>query len=266
VEVAALRALVADNIRRTAKRRKLALSALADFAGVSRAQLFDVLASRKAENLERVAEEVRALGRTAFVVPTDVRAVDECEALIDNTLAELGRIDVLVNNAGGSHNHRFEAWTPAYYQNMLDLNLRSVFVLSHRVAPHMEERGSGSIVNVSSGAAAQGLPDVAPYGAAKAGVENLTKSFAAALGPKGIRVNCVRVGAVKSEGFVRAMEKVGRDPDVVGGSASALGRAGDPEEIAWPIVFFASDASSYISGETVFACGGPRSPTPPIPD
>jgi NAD(P)-dependent dehydrogenase (short-subunit alcohol dehydrogenase family) len=225
-----------------------------------------VLASRKVANLEAVATEVEALGRKAMVAPTDVRVVEECEALIDGAIAEMGRVDVLVNNAGGSHNHRFEDWTPDYYQNMLDLNLRSVFVLSHRVAPHMQARGSGAIVNVSSGAAAQGLPEVAPYGAAKAGVENLTKSFAAALTPSGIRVNCVRVGAIKSEGFVRAMEKVGRDPDAVGGAASATGRAGDPEEIAWPIVFFASDASTYISGETIFAGGGMRSPTSPIGD
>jgi NAD(P)-dependent dehydrogenase (short-subunit alcohol dehydrogenase family) len=225
-----------------------------------------VLASRKVANLEAVAAEVESLGRKAMVAQTDVRVVEECEALIDGAIAEMGGIDVLVNNAGGSHNHRFEDWTPAYYQNMLDLNLRSVFVLSHRVAPHMQARGSGAIVNVSSGAAAQGLPEVAPYGAAKAGVENLTKSFAAALTPSGIRVNCVRVGAIKSEGFVRAMEKVGRDPDAVGGAASATGRAGDPEEIAWPIVFFASDASTYISGETIFAGGGMRARTPPIED
>jgi NAD(P)-dependent dehydrogenase (short-subunit alcohol dehydrogenase family) len=225
-----------------------------------------VLASRKVENLEAVAAEVAALGRTAKVMQTDVRVVEECEALIDDTIADLGRIDVLVNNAGGSHNHPFDAWTPDYYQNMLDLNLRSVFVLSHRVAPHMQARGSGAIVNVSSGAAATGLPDVAPYGAAKAGVENLTMSFAAALTPSGIRVNCVRVGAIKSEGFVRAMAKIGRDPDAVGGAASATGRAGDPLEIAWPIVFFASDASSYISGETVFAGGGMRAPGSPLDD
>ncbi len=169
-----------------------------------------VLASRKRENLERVATEVReATGRRSEVAVTDVRDVEQCEQLIDETIERLGRIDVLVNNAGGSHTYPFESWTPDRFQNMIDLNLRSTFVLSHRVAPHMTERGSGAIVNVSSGAAAIGLPDVAPYGAAKSGVENLTQSFAAALTPHGIRVNCVRVGAIKSEGFLRAMEKVG---------------------------------------------------------
>jgi NAD(P)-dependent dehydrogenase (short-subunit alcohol dehydrogenase family) len=143
---------------------------------------------------------------------------------------------------------------------MVDLNLRSTFVLSHRVSSHMTERGSGSIVNVSSGAAAIGLPDVAPYGAAKAGVENLTMSFAAALSPHGVRVNCVRVGAIKSEGFLRAMDKAGRDPDKVGGRAAAMGRAGWSMEIAWPILFFASEAASYVSGQTLYVGGGPRDP------
>ena len=220
-----------------------------------------VLASRKRENLDRVAAEVReTTGRRSEVAVTDVRDVEQCEQLIDETIERLGRIDVLVNNAGGSHTYPFESWTPDRFQNMVDLNLRSTFVLSHRVAPHMTERGSGSIVNVSSGAAAIGLPDVAPYGAAKSGVENLTQSFAAALTPHGIRVNCVRVGAIKSEGFLRAMEKVGRDPDKVGGRAAAMGRAGWPIEIAWPILFLASEASSYVSGQTLYVGGGPRDP------
>jgi NAD(P)-dependent dehydrogenase (short-subunit alcohol dehydrogenase family) len=220
-----------------------------------------VLASRKVENLERVAAEVvDETGRRAEVIATDVRDVDQCHHLIDESVARLGRVDVLVNNAGGSRTYPFDAWTPETFQIMVDLNLRSTFVLSHRVAPHMVERGSGAIVNVSSGAANMGLPEVAPYGAAKAGVENLTRSFAAALTPHGVRVNCVRVGAIKSEGFLRAMEKVGRDPDEIGGRAAALNRAGTPEEIAWPILFLSSDASSYVSGETLYIGGGPKDP------
>jgi NAD(P)-dependent dehydrogenase (short-subunit alcohol dehydrogenase family) len=117
------------------------------------------------------------------------------------------------------------------------------------------------IVNVSSGAAAMGLPEVAPYGAAKAGVESLTASFAAALTPSGVRVNCVRVGAIKSEGFLRAMEKAGRDPDELGGRSAALGRAGWPIEIAWPILFLSSEAASYVSGQTLSVGGGPRDPS-----
>src|SRR4029078_11408907 len=177
-----------------------------------------------------------------------VRAAHRCAPLVAEWSPRLGRVDVLGNSAGGSHTYPFADWTPDGFQNMVDLNLRSTFVLSHRVAPHMVERGSGAIINVSSGAANTGLPEVAPYGAAKAGVENLTRSFAAALTPHGVRVNCVRVGAIKSEGVLQTMKKVGREPDETGGRAAPLNRAGTPDEIAWPILFLSSDASSYVSG------------------
>jgi len=221
-----------------------------------------VLASRKVENLERVAAEVvEQTGRRAHVVATDVRDVEQCDRLIDDALETFGRVDVLVNNAGGSHTYPFEEWTADRFQNMVDLNLRSAFVLSHRVSSHMVDRGSGSIVNISSGAAAMGLPVHAPYGAAKAGLENITLSFAAALAPHGVRVNCVRVGAIKSEGFLRAMDAAGIDPDELGARGAGLGRAGMPDEIAWPILFLASEASSYISGQTLYVGGGPRDPS-----
>jgi NAD(P)-dependent dehydrogenase (short-subunit alcohol dehydrogenase family) len=218
-----------------------------------------VLASRKVENLERVATDVeQATGRRAHIVATDVRDVEQCERLIDESLDTFGRVDVLVNNAGGSHSYAFEDWNADRFQNMIDLNLKSAFVLSQRVAPHMVERGSGSIVNISSGAAVSALPIHTAYGAAKAGLENLTQNFAAALAPHGIRVNCVRVGAIKSEGFLRAMDAAGIDPDEMGGRAAGLGRAGTPDEIAWPVLFLASAASSYVSGQTLYVGGGPK--------
>ena len=216
-----------------------------------------VVASRRRENLERVAAEVEARGRRALVVPTDVRDVAACTALVDTTMREFGRLDILVNNAGGSQSRPLEAWDVDGWQNSIDLNLRSTFVLSQAAARCMTERGRGAIVNISSGAAERGLPFVAPYGAAKAGVENLTESFAAALAPHGIRVNCIGVGAIKSDGFIRAMERIGQDPDQVGGRSNGFGRAGRPEEIAWPILFLVSDAASFLSGETIHINGGP---------
>ncbi len=220
------------------------------------------IASRKREKLEAVAAELRAAGHDCLVVPTDVRDAAACETLIEAAVAAFGQLDVLVNNAGGSHSHPLESWSVERFQNMIDLNLRSVFVLSVAASRHMLARGAGAIVNVSSGAAELGLPFVAPYGAAKAGVENLTRTLAAAWTPRGIRVNCVRVGAVASEGFVREMQRIGRDPDLVGGASNGVGRAGRPDEIAWPILFFASDATSFVSGETLYAGGGPKLAAP----
>jgi NAD(P)-dependent dehydrogenase (short-subunit alcohol dehydrogenase family) len=219
-----------------------------------------VLASRRTENLERVAGEVAERGGQALVVPTDVRDVEACTALVDATLERFGRLDILVNNAGGSQSRALEQWDLEGWQRSIDLNLRSVFVLSQAAARHMMERHRGAIVNISSGAAERGLPFVAPYGAAKAGVENLTESFAAALGPYGIRVNCVAVGAIKSEGFVRAMEKIGEDPDRVGGASNGFRRAGEPSEIAWPILFLVSGAASFLSGQTIYVGGPPAVP------
>ncbi|MHB8670682.1 MAG: SDR family NAD(P)-dependent oxidoreductase [Acidimicrobiales bacterium] len=219
-----------------------------------------VLASRKVENLEKVAAEVQETGRRALVVPTDVRDPDQCRALVETTVSQLGHLDVLVNNAGGSRAMPLAAWSLEGFDNMIALNLRSVFLLSQAAAAQMVPRGRGAIVNISSGASQLGLPFVAPYGAAKAGVNNLTRTLAADLGPHGIRVNCVAVGAVKSEGFVREMQRIGRDPDDVGGMSNAIGRAGTPEEIAWPILFLVSDAASFLSGETIYVGGGPSVP------
>jgi len=221
-----------------------------------------VLASRKVENLERVASELRAGGHDTLVVPTDVRDPDACEALIAQTVNHWDRLDILVNNAGGSWSLPFEQWTLEKWQNMIDLNLRSVFVLSVAASKHMLSRGAGAIVNISSGASELGLPFVAPYGAAKAGVNNLTKTFAGAWTPNGVRVNGIAVGAVASEGFVRAMDRAGLDPDRVGGASNAVGRAGRPDEIAYGILFLVSDASSFVSGETIYMGGGPKVPLP----
>jgi NAD(P)-dependent dehydrogenase (short-subunit alcohol dehydrogenase family) len=221
-----------------------------------------VIASRKVANLERVAGELREAGRECLVVPTDVRDAEACDALVARAADHFGRLDILVNNAGGSWSLPFEQWTLDKWQNMIDLNLRSVFVLSVAASKHMLERGAGAIVNISSGASELGLPFVAPYGAAKAGVNNLTKTFAGAWTPGGVRVNCIAVGAVASEGFLRAMDRAGLDPDKVAGSSNAVGRAGRPDEIAYGILFLASDASSFLSGETIYMGGGPKVPLP----
>ncbi len=219
-----------------------------------------VLASRRVENHERVAGEVRSGGRRALVVPTDIRDPAACQAVIDQTIQEFGKIDILVNNGGGSRMRALDAWTLGDWEDMISLNLRSVFLLTQAAAAHMIPRRRGSIVNISSGAGELALPYVAPYGAAKAGVNNLTRSMAAGLGQYGIRVNCIAVGAVKSEGFLRAMARAGRDPDEVGGR-NAIRRAGLPEEIAYPILFLVSEASSFLSGETISINGGPAVPT-----
>lgn len=215
-----------------------------------------VLAGRKVDPLEETARLVRDQGRTATVAPTDVKDDAACEALIETAAQAHGRIDFLVNNAGGSRAKSYASWTTKDFDDMMALNIRSVWVLSRAAAAHMHKVGGGSIVNISSGASLSAVPHSAPYGVAKAGVNNLTAVMAVDLGNWNIRVNCIAPGAIKSEGFVRAMDKMGHDPDVAGGN-NPLNRAGLSDEIAWPILFCCSSAAGYLNGQTIYVGGGP---------
>jgi NAD(P)-dependent dehydrogenase (short-subunit alcohol dehydrogenase family) len=220
-----------------------------------------VLAARRAELLEETAASVRALGRRALVVPTDVTDPAACEGLVAATIEEYGRIDVLVNNAGGSINKAPEDWTVTEWNQILNLNLSSVWFMSRLVAEPMLEQGRGAIVNISSGASFLALPNVAPYGAAKAGINSLTRSLAAAWTGRGVRVNAVACGAIKTEGYNKSTELAQTSDETVLGPGNAIGRIGRPEEIAYPVLFLASDASSYCSGQTLWVNGGVKAPS-----
>jgi NAD(P)-dependent dehydrogenase (short-subunit alcohol dehydrogenase family) len=220
-----------------------------------------VLAARRTELLEETAASVRALGRRALVVPTDVTDPAACERLVAATIEEYGHIDVLVNNAGGSINKAPEDWTVAEWNQILSLNLSSVWFMSRLAAEPMLEQGRGTIVNISSGASFLALPNVAPYGAAKAGINSLTRSLAAAWTGRGVRVNAVACGAIKTEGYNKSTELARTSDETVLGPGNAIGRIGRPEEIAYPVLFLASDASSYCSGQTLWVNGGVKAPS-----
>ena len=139
-----------------------------------------VLAARRTEPLESTAREIEAAGRRALAVRTDVTDPSACQGLVDRTLADLGRIDILVNNAGGAETKSMSKWTDDEWQQVLALNLSSVWHLSRAASAPMLQQGKGAIVNISSGASLLAMPQAAPYAAAKAGVNNLTGSMAAA--------------------------------------------------------------------------------------
>ncbi len=219
-----------------------------------------VLAGRRREPLEATASDIRSTGRRAVVVPTDITDDGACAALVAAALAEFGQLDVLVNNAGGSINKPPSEWTAAEWHQIVDQNLSGAWFMSVHAGRHMLGQGRGSIVNISSGASFLALPNVAPYGAAKAGLNSITRSLAAAWTPQGVRVNAVACGAVKTEGYGRSTKKAALQDDVVLGPGNAIGRVGRPEEIAHTVLFFASDASSYCSGQTLWVNGGPKAP------
>jgi len=217
-----------------------------------------VLAARRPEPLQSTAAEIEALGRRTLAVPTDVTSAAACQLLVDTTVELFGRVDILVNNAGGAETKSLTKWTEDDWQQVLALNLGSVWHLSRAAAKPMLDQGKGAIVNISSGASLLAMPQAAPYGAAKAAVNNLTGPMAAAWTRKGIRVNAIAVGAVRAASLLDDAARYGLDPDAIG-MTNASGRLGEPDEIGYGVLFFASDASSFCSGQTLYMHGGPGS-------
>jgi NAD(P)-dependent dehydrogenase (short-subunit alcohol dehydrogenase family) len=215
------------------------------------------IASRKVENLERVAAEVtEESGRKIVPIECDVRDEGSCRSAVESAAQELGGLDILVNNAGGSYMFPFLDTTVDRFDNNVALNLRGPYLLTQLAARHMILRGGGVIVNISSAAGVRGVQGGAVYSAAKAGLQMLTKVVAAELGPQGIRCNAIAVGAVASEGALRAWARFGADAESMGKNA-ALRRVGQPDDIAWGVIYLVSGMSSWVSGQTLSIDGGP---------
>ena len=162
-----------------------------------------------------------------------------------------------MNNAGGAQTKSIMKWTEEEWLRVMALNLGSVWFLSRAAVKPMLAQGKGAIVNISSGASLLAMPQAAPYGAAKAGVNNLTGSMAAAWTGKGVRVNAIAVGAVRAASLLDDADRYGLDPDAIG-MTNASGRLGEPEEIGYGVLFFASDASSFCSGPDALHARRPR--------
>lgn len=215
-----------------------------------------VLAGRRPEPLQTVAEEISALGRRAMAIPSDVSDNKSCQALVEATLAGFDRLDILINSAGGAPLKEIGEWTEDDWRWITALNLEAVWNMSQLAARPMLDRGKGAIVNISSGASLKAMPKSPIYGAAKSAVNSLTSSLAAAWTPRGIRVNAIAVGAVRAPTLTDELDRLGIDHDLMG-RGNALGRLGEPEEIAAGALFFASDMASFCSGQTLLMHGGP---------
>ncbi|MFL5737833.1 MAG: SDR family NAD(P)-dependent oxidoreductase [Actinomycetota bacterium] len=213
---------------------------------------------RNRERGDAVVAELRATGRPAVFVEADVRSSEECRRTVETTLEELGQLDVLFNNAGVYVAADAVACTEEEWDEQIDSSLKGAFLMSHFALPHMIERGSGAIVNMSSGWGLQGGEEAVAYCAAKAGVIGMTKAMALDHGPQGIRVNAVCPGDT-----VTPMEEAdaahrGWDWDeyVRWASERPLRRMGDPEEIASVVLFLASEESSFVTGAALPVDGG----------
>ena len=213
------------------------------------------VAARSESDLETLAKEIDALGRKAVAITADVTKREDIEAMIDRTVSELGGLDVLVNNAGGT---RFMSpvvgLRPEGWAKTMALNLDSVFHATQLAAQRMLERGRGSIIQIASVAGIHGVESLSYYSAAKGGVRLFTQSIAKELAGAGIRVNSIAPGWVATplNEMIRADEG-SRD---FATSMIPMGRFAEPEEIVGPAVFLASDAASFVTGTTLVVDGG----------
>jgi NAD(P)-dependent dehydrogenase (short-subunit alcohol dehydrogenase family) len=208
-----------------------------------------IVASRKLDNCEAVAEEVRALGRRALAVEVHAAKWPSIDAMIDTAYTEFGRIDILVNNAGMSPPMPSHDVTEELFDSVIGLNFKGPFRLAAQVAKRMAEGDGGTIINVTSSGSLMPLPGVVPYGSAKAALNAMSRSLAAEYGPK-VRVNTLSPGPFLTD-IAKAWAPEQREH-----VDSALGRPGNPDEIVTAALFLASPASSFTTGAIVRVDGG----------
>ncbi len=208
------------------------------------------------EGAERVAAEIQAAGGHAIALHGSVAEPDDITRLVEETVNAFGKIDILVNNAGVYQFAPLEEITPEHFHRQFNINVLGLLLTTQAAIGHFPAEG-GSVINISSVAAAHGLPGGAVYGGTKAAVDAATRSLAKELGPRGIRVNSINPGMVTTEGTVAAGIE-GSDFQKETIAVTPLGRIGIPQDIASAVAFFASEDSSWITGETLYISGGFR--------
>jgi 7-alpha-hydroxysteroid dehydrogenase len=213
-----------------------------------------VLASRTAADLDTVAEAVRACGRRALVVPCDVNERAQLEQLAERAWQEFGRVDVLVNNAGGAPPKPALRTSEKAFEAAFHFNVTSAFLLSRLVIPRMLERDGGAILNISSGLSWLVERGFVAYGTAKAALSHMTRLLAYEMAPR-VRVNAIAVGAVGTEAllpFLEAMPEARAKLE----AATPLGRIGTPEDIAAAALYLCSPAGAWVTGKVFEVDGG----------
>ena len=233
--------------------------------GLAEAGADVALAARTESDLDEVAGVVEAIGRRALVVPTDVTDGEALERLVDRTVDTFGRLDVLVNNAGGTMPRPAMATSERFLEQAFRFNVTSAFNLTKLAAQRMvDTSGGGAVVNISSRSASMTQTSFAAYGAAKAALDRLTRNIAPELAPR-VRVNAIDVGGVAT----RSLEIVLTDDELRRQflAGTPMGRPGEPEDIACAVLYLVSDASSWVTGKVFEIDGGTENPaiTVPVP-
>jgi NAD(P)-dependent dehydrogenase (short-subunit alcohol dehydrogenase family) len=207
-----------------------------------------MITSRTMDHLDPVVEEIRQAGGSIEGMVGDVRQPEQAEAVVNRTVERWGHLDVLINNAGASFVCPAEEISPNGFASIVAINLQGTFLYARAAARvMMAHKTGGSLINIASAAGVYGSASMAHYGAAKAGVINLTRTLAMEWGRYGIRVNCISPGPIETEGVkvvlwpTPALQQRAMN-------ATALKRFGTGREVAWPCVFLASAAAGYITG------------------
>ena len=208
-----------------------------------------IIASRKLDNCEAVAEECRALGVRALAVSAHVGRWAECDALLEQAWDAFGRVDILVNNAGMSPRSPSHEVTEQLFDSVVNLNFKGPFRLASQAAKRMADGAGGCIINVSSSGSMMPLPETIPYGSSKAALNAMSKSLAWEYAPK-VRVNTLSPGAFRTD-IVKAWPDEGKGPIPI-----PRGHAAEPEDIVTAALFLASPASVNVTGSLVRCDGG----------
>jgi NAD(P)-dependent dehydrogenase (short-subunit alcohol dehydrogenase family) len=227
-----------------------------------------VLVDREPDRADITRKEIEQVGGRAVVVAGDVTIPGDCERIAKSAVDEFGGLDILVNNVGVSTPGNIVDMTEETWDHMLDVNLKSVFLVSKHAIPVMVATGGGSIVNISSIGALRSI-GFAAYSAAKGGMISLSQEMAAQHGPQGIRVNVVVPGSVQTPRQKGASAKLGTDLDEVRRLAAAvlpLGQTtrGTGWDIGYAVLFLASDEASWITGQVLAVDGGQSVTVPPV--
>jgi 3-oxoacyl-[acyl-carrier protein] reductase len=210
--------------------------------------------STSREGAEKVVTEITEAGGKAIAVGGSVAKQSEIDSLFAQTQKAYGKVDILVNNAGVYSFASLEDVTGDEYKRLYDTNVLGLLLTTKAALPHFPAAG-GSVINISSVVSSLAPASTSLYASTKGAVDTITKSLAKELGPRGIRVNAINPGLVITEG-THSAGIAGSDFEAGAIASTPLGRAGQPEDIAPPVAFLASDDSRWITGETIFVSGG----------
>jgi len=229
--------------------------------------------ARTKEQIEETAGDIRKLGRKTLAIPADVSQEDQVKQVVEQTVSQFGKIDILVNNAGiavskpvvlvpganvvgfsGKVSEQDEQTTLPEWRKIIDINLTGAFIFAQAVGPYMIKQQKGKVINTSSTAADEGLPRVSAYSASKAGLSTFTRCLASEWGPFNINVNAIAPGVIRTDMVANHLENPKSKEAIL--QRIPLGRVAEPRDVALLVLFLASEASDYLTGQIFTIDGG----------